>query len=52
MNFKILRVAASAMLTFAVAAVSFAQTKVLVYTKTQTFHHNSIAAGSVAITKL
>ena len=56
MNFKILRVAASAMLTFAVTAVSFtvgfAQTKVLVYTRTQTFHHNSIAAGSVAITKL
>jgi glucose/arabinose dehydrogenase/cytochrome c551/c552 len=52
MNFKIFRVAASAMLTFAVTAVSFAQTKVLVYTKTAGFPHASIPAGSAAITKL
>ncbi|RZA01438.1 MAG: PKD domain-containing protein [Sphingobacteriaceae bacterium] len=52
MKFKIFRVAAATVLALLITSVSFAQSKVLVYTKTQAFHHNSIAAGEVAIKKL
>lgn len=52
MNFKKLSVAATTLLALLITSFSFAQTKVLVYTKTAGYHHNSIAAGSVAITKL
>src|SRR4051812_46178811 len=52
MKRNFIKAAATALLSVVVTAASMAQTKVLVYTKTQAFHHNSIAAGEVAIKKL
>ena len=52
MKFKTFHVAAATVLALLITAVSFAQTKVLVYTKTAGFPHASIPAGSAAITKL